>query len=114
MTGSRRAAALVAGLAATVSVPAAQAAHGTDSATRGDYVTYTADSGEVNHFVADTSDLGLHLNDSGAIIRWTSGAECTAAVHDVNCVDQAGGFLLNVRLGDRADTFANHSKWVAE
>jgi Ca2+-binding RTX toxin-like protein len=114
MSGSRRAAALVAGLAAALSVPVAQAAEGTDSATRGNYVTYTADSGEANHFVAETSDVGLHLHDSGAIIRWTSGSECTASGHDVNCVDRAGGFLLNVRLGDRADTFVNNSRWAAE
>src|SRR4051794_33797898 len=118
MTRSGNVALVVASLAAAVApavaVAVAQAAQGTDSATRGDYVQYSADPGELNRFVADDSDVGLHLNDSGAVIRWTSGSECMAAVHDVDCVDQAGGFLMKVSLGDGADTFANRSKWMAD
>lgn len=114
MAGSRgRAAALIAVATAVTFAPAAHAAQGSDSATRGDYVVYTADAGEANHFVADTWGSGLHMSDSGAVIRWV-GEECAAAVHDVYCDDQAGGFYMDVNLGDGADTFRNRSKWIAE
>lgn len=109
-----RAAALSALAAAAVAAPAALAAQGTDTAGRGDEVHYTADPGEANRFVAEDSDSGIHLHDSGAIIHWSSGpqSECTATLHDVYCQGPADEFGLDVRLGDGADTFANHSSAV--
>jgi hypothetical protein len=91
--------------------PAANGAQGSDSITRGDHISYIADPGEANRLVIeDWTSGGLHLNDSGAIIRWIGapvpGAMgCTGALHDAYCVGGGGGFAVHAKLGDGDDTY---------
>ena len=100
--------------------PAAQAAQGSDSVSRWSSITYTADPGEANTFAAEIMENGwLHLQDKGAIIRWTSVpagyplGDCFGGVHDVFCLDRYG-FWMHVDLGDRRDTFVNSTQYPAE
>jgi Ca2+-binding RTX toxin-like protein len=102
---------------AVAAAPAAHASQGSDAVTRGDYVSYTADPGEANRLTLDDTSQGLHLRDTGAIIRWTSVpvpglANCAGGVHDVYCTNQ-GGFDIFASLGDGNDTFANSSSFAA-
>lgn len=96
--------------AALASAPAALASQGSDTVYRWDYIRYTADPGEANNLTVEDTAAGIHLNDSGAIIRWASipgTSECAGGVHDVYCVDQAGGFEMGIDLGDGNDTLVN-------
>ena len=103
--------------------PAAQAAQGTDSITRGVHLWYDADPGEANTFSAEIMNNGwLHLKDKGAIIRWTSVpagvvlgfglGDCFGGVWDVFCTQ--GHAYMHVDLGDREDTFVNSTASPAE
>ena len=96
--------------AALAVVPAAEASQGSDTVYRWDYIQYTADPGEANNLTIEDTNTGIHLHDSGAIIRWTSipgTSECEGALHDVYCVDQYGGFEMGINLGDGNDTLVN-------
>jgi hypothetical protein len=105
-------------VAALAAAPAAHASQGSDMGPRGDYIQYVADPGETNRLTVDAFPVGLHLNDLGAIIRWAAPdpdlSECTAAVHDVACVDRFGGFHMAIQLGDGNDSFVNGSNWQTD
>jgi Ca2+-binding RTX toxin-like protein len=114
MSRFRGAAVIAACAAALVAAPAAQGAQGSDSLTRWDYIDYRADPGETNDFTAESVPGALHLNDSGAIIRWATApipgeSECTAGGHDVVCVDEAG-FEIGASLGDGNDSLVDKAK----
>jgi hypothetical protein len=97
-------------------VPAAEASQGHDTVYRWSYVSYEADPGEANNILAEpwNSGSGLHLKDTGAIIRWTSlptgvlAADCYGGGHDVWCLGQYG-LDMGIHLGDRSDRFVNKS-----
>jgi hypothetical protein len=100
--------------AALVAAQVTQAAQGSDSLTRWDYIDYRADPGETNDFTAESVPGALHLNDSGAIIRWATAptpgeSECAAGGHDVFCVDEAG-FEIGASLGDGNDSLVDRAK----
>jgi hypothetical protein len=110
MGQSRGIAAVAVCAAALGTAPAAQAAQGSDSVSRWDTISYAADPGEANRvLVEDWIDGGLHVNDPGAIIRWTTPLvpglfQCAAVVHDVYC--QGGyGFAVQFALRDGDDTY---------
>ena len=115
---------LVAGLCVTAlaSAPVADASQGSDYIEpwlgHFHFISYTADPGEVNNILVEPWNFGggLHLKDTGAIIRWTyvpGSSTCFGGVHDVWCPNARGPEgqppLFLIRLGDGRDTFVNRS-----
>jgi Ca2+-binding RTX toxin-like protein len=101
--------------AALIIAPVAHGAQGSSSVSRWEGLSYTADPGEANRLIAeDWLGSGLHLNDRGAVIRWTAipgVSTCQGAVHDVWCTG-GYGFAMHADLGDGADTYTSTSGWL--
>jgi hypothetical protein len=110
-------------LAALASAPVAHASEGSDYTEPWlgpfHYVNYQADPGEANNVLVEPWNFGegLHLKDTGAIIRWMFVPErsrCFGGGRDVWCADGRDALFV-IFLGDGRDTFVNRSAapaWV--